>query len=142
MIQALAEHATVILSTHIMQEVDAICDRALILRDGRLALDENLADLRAADHMLLKTSLDSEALVPLLADIEGVTESSRLQIDFDKHSYRVQLLPGSDADQVAAAIATRLSDAGAAIYQLSSAARDLESVFRDVNSAEETSHAA
>ena len=41
LICGLAENATVILSTHIMQEVDAICDRALILRDGKLVLDFN-----------------------------------------------------------------------------------------------------
>ena len=34
LIQKLAESATIILSTHIMQEVDAICDRAIILRGG------------------------------------------------------------------------------------------------------------
>ena len=40
LIRALAQNATVILSTHIMQEVDAVCDRVLILRAGKLALDE------------------------------------------------------------------------------------------------------
>ena len=46
LIERLAEQATVILSTHIMQEVDAICDRAIILRAGALVLDERLEDLK------------------------------------------------------------------------------------------------
>jgi ABC-2 type transport system ATP-binding protein len=39
LIRELAGHATVIISTHILQEVEAICGRVLIMRAGRLALD-------------------------------------------------------------------------------------------------------
>ncbi len=42
LIRRLARAATVILSTHIMQEVDAVCDRVLVLREGRLAMDQRL----------------------------------------------------------------------------------------------------
>lgn len=45
LIRTIARDATVILSTHIMQEVDALCDRVLIMRSGELALDENPASL-------------------------------------------------------------------------------------------------
>src|SRR3546814_5016673 len=45
LIRRLAEHATVILSTHILQEVQAVCDRVIIVNRGRVALDSPLAEL-------------------------------------------------------------------------------------------------
>ena len=46
LIRKLAESSTIIISTHIMQEVEAMCDRVLIIRQGELALDSHLSDLR------------------------------------------------------------------------------------------------
>lgn len=74
LISAIAENATVILSTHIMQEVDAICHRALILNNGQLALNESLTTLRAARSLFLRTNLAGEQLTKLLTGIAGVTE--------------------------------------------------------------------
>jgi ABC-2 type transport system ATP-binding protein len=45
LIQQAASHATVILSTHIMQEVEAVCGRVLLMRGGQLALDQALPEL-------------------------------------------------------------------------------------------------
>ena len=45
LIQQAANHATVILSTHIMQEAEAVCDRVLLMRGGQLALDRALPEL-------------------------------------------------------------------------------------------------
>ena len=46
LIRNLSLDATVILSTHIMQEVDALCSRALIVRDGQLVVDAELDELK------------------------------------------------------------------------------------------------
>ena len=54
LIEELAGSATVILSTHIMQEVDAICDRVLILRGGQLVVDERLAALKSSNELRLR----------------------------------------------------------------------------------------
>lgn len=45
LIKNLAEKHTVILSSHILQEISAVCDRVIIINHGKLILDENLADL-------------------------------------------------------------------------------------------------
>src|SRR5690606_18308326 len=44
LIRTIAKEATVILSTHIMQEVDAICDRVLMMRGGKLVIDAKLSE--------------------------------------------------------------------------------------------------
>jgi ABC-2 type transport system ATP-binding protein len=137
LIKRLSERATVILSTHIMQEVDAICDRVLILRGGQLVLDERLDRVRSTNRLAIRTSREGN-LLEVLAGVAGV-------------SSLVQTAGGSwDAvvdgglDEVADAIARRLVDNGLPVYQLTPVQRDLESVFREVTEAaeEEVDHAA
>ena len=55
LIQRLAEDATVLVSTHILQEVQAVCERVLIMRQGRLALDSTLSALAQAPTLALRT---------------------------------------------------------------------------------------
>ena len=133
LIRALAEQATVILSTHIMQEVDAICDRVLILRDGQLALDSSLAELRSAGYLKLKTDLDPGRLAELLPD---------QKIEVDGEYLKLALAAGNDAGQAAARLAQTITDQGGAIYHLAPDLRDLETVFREASLHEEVSHAA
>jgi len=47
LIKSMAAEKAVILSTHILEEVDAICTRAIIIADGRIVADETPAALRA-----------------------------------------------------------------------------------------------
>ena len=47
LIKELGKTKTVILSTHIMQEVEAICDRVIIINKGQIVADDLLADLIA-----------------------------------------------------------------------------------------------
>ncbi|MGV8878355.1 MAG: ATP-binding cassette domain-containing protein [Sphingobacteriaceae bacterium] len=49
LIRELGKTKTVILSTHIMQEVDAVCDQVVIINEGRIVADQLLADLYV-DH--------------------------------------------------------------------------------------------
>lgn len=48
LIRRLAEHCTVLFSTHILPEVEALCDRALILIEGKVRADASLAELAAS----------------------------------------------------------------------------------------------
>ena len=124
LIKGLSASATIILSTHIMQEVDAICDRALILRSGKLVLDQRLADLRDTGELLVKTDLHANRLRELLP---------QLMIHEHGEELRVSLATGSDIEATAAQLARAIADAGGAIYRLTPETRDLETVFREVS---------
>ena len=133
LIQALAENATVILSTHIMQEVDAICDRVLILRDGQLGLDETLAQLRTAASLKLKCSLEISQLQSLLPNMQFTTEGESLRVALDS---------AGDSERVAAEVAGAIAQAGGQLYLLAPEVKDLETVFRQASLAEGVTHAA
>jgi ABC-2 type transport system ATP-binding protein len=130
LIRRLAERATVILSTHIMQEVSAVCDRVLILRGGELALDERLEQLRAGNRLQLRTSSEA-ALTDLLGGVPGLRQ---LQPQGNGR-WELVLDGGADPDAVAERVAEALVGAGAPLYRLAAVQRDLESVFREVNEA-------
>jgi ABC-2 type transport system ATP-binding protein len=76
---------TVLLSSHILSEVEALCDRITIVREGRTVETGTLADLR---H-LTRTSIEAELTGPVdgLADLPGVhglrAEAGRVHFDVD-----------------------------------------------------------
>jgi ABC-2 type transport system ATP-binding protein len=76
---------TVLLSSHILSEVEALCDRVTIVREGRTVETGTLADLR---H-LTRTSIAAELTGPVdgLAELPGVhglrTEAGRVHFDVD-----------------------------------------------------------
>ena len=72
LIKSFAEHKTIVLSTHILQEVDAMCDHIVLIHNGRIAADTNAAalraehgDLEAAFHAL--TPIDAPEPEPVMA---------------------------------------------------------------------------
>ena len=126
LIKRLSEHATVILCTHIMQEVEAICDRALILRAGELVLDERLQELKKSNHLRVRCGSGSAveeifAKLPGLAGAEQETDGSwRLQVD-------------GRLDEAAQQVAKAVVGSGVSLHELTVVHRDLETVFREVN---------
>ncbi|MCI5145075.1 MAG: ABC transporter ATP-binding protein [Candidatus Electrothrix sp. AR3] len=58
LITELAKTTTVIISTHILQEVQAICDRVLIIKNGRMALDSRLDQIQKNPRLLVSTDAD------------------------------------------------------------------------------------
>lgn len=135
LIRELAKSATVLVSTHILQEVQAVCERVLIMRAGRLVVDSRIDELRRSDGLLVATEADAKAT---LAAVPGVESVDELVADgrsaASLHRYRVKA-DASAAPQLAHALA----QAGVALHALSAQQQDLETVFRRVN--EEAAHA-
>src|SRR6185437_12642733 len=73
LIRDLARAATVIVSTHILQEVQAVCERVLILRAGRKVIDAHLRDLQQDARLLVTLDAPEQVAHPVLARAPGVT---------------------------------------------------------------------
>lgn len=133
LIRELARHSTVLLSTHIMQEVSAVCDRVLMLRNGKLALDRTLADLQNGKTLLLRVGVCSPSLladlrkIPAVQSVEDVSDD-----DGGRQKLSVVLNDDADVDSAAGDIAQRVVNGGARLYQIDVPSRDLESIFREV----------
>ncbi len=125
LIRELGRNATVIVSTHILQEVQAVCQRVLILRAGRLVLDARLDELQRSGGLVL--SIDGEAR-DALAAVPGVAAVEERAADDGLRHYHLDAPP-----EVAPAVAEAVARAGRRLYVLSPRRRDLESVFAEVN---------
>ena len=128
LIHELAKSATVILSTHILQEVQAVSSRVLILRAGRMAVDARLADLQRGSRLLVTLDRNEDAVRPVLLAVEGVASLSLLGGSADRYHYALEA-PEAAAPRVSAA----LQRAGFALYALAHEQPTLEAVFARVN---------
>ncbi len=75
LIRRLAEHSTVLFSTHILSEVEALCDRVIILMNGQVKADARLSELEAtSDAVLVLEQRPPEAqdLLQRLPQVQGV----------------------------------------------------------------------
>jgi ABC-2 type transport system ATP-binding protein len=110
-----AEGRTVLLSSHILAEVEALCDRVSIIRLGRTVLTGTLSDLR----QLTRTKVTAETAQPAhgLADVPGIQNT---QFVDGRVSFDVDTAHLHDAIR-------RLSDAG--IHSLVSQPPTLEELF-------------
>jgi len=137
LIRELASQATVILSTHIMQEVDALCDRVLILRAGQLSVDARMEALRRSNRVLLTTTLAPEQALGKLAAVQGVAAvaSADRPAEGSALSYHVELDGEGDQQVVCGQLARAVLEAGAELFTLQMEHRDLETLFREASEA-------
>ena len=74
---------TVILSTHVLGEVEAICERVVIINNGRIVAKDKISALSGAAHSLrVRVARPTEATVPALAAVQGVVRVDELEAGF------------------------------------------------------------
>jgi ABC-2 type transport system ATP-binding protein len=80
LIKTIGKEKTVMLSTHIMQEVEAICDRAIIIHKGKIVADDSTKNLHhiTSSGNVVKVEFSSAVDKNLLAKINGVKSVTQL----------------------------------------------------------------
>ena len=73
-LRELAQGRTVVFSSHILSEVQALCSRVIILHHGRIVCDQNLKSLQNAEGLRLRAEIrgDKKRLLPALRELPGV----------------------------------------------------------------------
>ena len=82
LITEIGKDKTIMLSTHIMQEVEAICDRVIIINKGRIVADENakgIASLMSGSESLITAEFDKEPDPDSLMNIDGVIKVEKVK---------------------------------------------------------------
>ncbi|WP_026464854.1 gliding motility-associated ABC transporter ATP-binding subunit GldA [Adhaeribacter aquaticus] len=94
LIRNIGQEKTVIFSTHIMQEVSALCDRVVIINKGEIAADSEVAALanRHKGEVHTIAEFESAVNIELLHEITGIIAVEVL----DQHTYRIRSMPGKD----------------------------------------------
>ena len=78
LIKKVGEHTTILLSTHIMQEVEAMCDRVIIINKGKIVADDYLKNLKSDAAQVIEVEFDYKVEPELLNRISKVREVTDL----------------------------------------------------------------
>lgn len=132
LIKELASTATVVVSTHILQEVQATCHRVIIVAGGKIALDSSMEKLGSASRLTVAVDAEPEKFEPLLKEIEGL-ETTRTEERDGRHQYLLLLPDGLKSGAVLPEIARKTVEAGFKLYRLEESGRDLETVFAEIS---------
>ena len=129
LIRSLGHDHTVILSSHILQEISAVCDRVIMISRGRIVANDSLSNLtgEGGGHSLLRIEsrgsvADIEAALRALPDVVRVSASSACETVRTE----IETAPGTDRRDDIFRVFARLD---APILSMSSGATSLEEMF-------------
>ena len=134
LIREMAAGKAIIVSTHILEEVEAVCSRAVIIARGKLLADGSPDDLiaRAPNHNAVVVSVASEnvgSAVQTAAAIEGVQNVETLNAPDGGARFRVQ---PKDGEVLVAPLGEALKAANIDIHQIYVERGALDDVFREI----------
>ena len=127
LIRNLGKDKTVLLSTHILQEVDALCDRVLIIHKGEIVLNKVLNDLRKDQKQIIEVSFDYRVETEALARIPKVQKVKNTH-EFD---YEIHIEGNQD---LRPAVFDFANDSGLKILKMQLKNESLEQLFKSLTS--------
>lgn len=101
LIRKLGKNHTVILSSHILTEVQAVCDRIVVINQGKIVADDtadNLSNTLTADHKLIaRIDGPREEVIKVVSAIPGVvTVLADMQREKGVWEYNIEAVEGTD----------------------------------------------
>lgn len=129
LIRSLAKDKTVMLSTHIMQEVEAICDRAIIINKGEIVADKNLSE-EQTDKQVIEVEFNYRIEEQALKELPHLMSISNPKGFLYELSFKVEKDMRSTVFDFA-------YDKGLKIIQLNKKTQSLENLFLELTSTEE-----
>ncbi|UUF16061.1 MULTISPECIES: gliding motility-associated ABC transporter ATP-binding subunit GldA [Flavobacterium] len=125
-IKNIGKDKTIFLSTHIMQEVEAICDRVIIIDKGQIVADNKLDHLVAANkEQVIEVEFDYKVEEQLLAKLENISSYK------NTHDMTWELTFVTEKD-MRPAIFDFATENGLKTLQLNQKNKNLEAVFREI----------
>ena len=126
-IKRLGQDKTVLFSSHIMQEVEAICDRVIIINKGNIVADDKLQNLQksSAGNQYINVEFKGNVDVELLKKLSGVIEIKNVQ----QSIFNIQC---SNAEELKKELLKLSLANNLDIVSLQSETQNLESVFKSL----------
>ncbi|MDR0801094.1 gliding motility-associated ABC transporter ATP-binding subunit GldA [Fluviicola sp.] len=127
LIKRIGKEKTVMLSTHILQEVEAICDRVIIIRKGQLVADNLASNLQVATDNTQVVYVEFDRIVAknLLQKIPGVSKIERV-------SDSRYLIESQSVDDLRKIVAQFAQQHNLLILTLRTEEKSLEKVFKSL----------
>lgn len=134
LIRAIAPEKAIVVSTHILEEVEAVCTRAVIIARGRVVADAKPHELmeRAADGRAIRVTVASPEERAVVEKLTPHADGARIEVIERVNGSTRVLIRLDDRPADAAALAARLKEADLPIEEVGIWRPRLEDVFRDV----------
>ncbi len=127
LIKSVGKTKTVFLSTHIMQEVEAMCDRVIIINQGNIVADKHLDTLVDQNEQIIEVEFDYRVEEAFLLKLAHVKEVKNV------HNFVYQITFDTNID-MRSKVFDFAHDNELKILQLTKKNKNLESLFREVTS--------
>lgn len=128
LVKRLGERTTILLSTHILQEVEAVCDRVLVLIGGQLVADAKLADLLDSRRVRLVLA-GARDVAATLAKVPGVVEVVAEGEADGRSTWSVRW---TGAEAPVPGLLAAAAAAGWTVHAAAPETRTLETVFKEL----------
>ena len=135
LIRGLAQRSTVLFSTHILSEVEALCDRVIILIGGQVRADSRLDEIAATSDAILVLGDSPPGADGMLRTLPGVIGLEMNQTSDGHSAFRVLGGPDGSTD-LCPAIYDLARANGWALRELRPDVRTLEAVFNELATGE------
>jgi ABC-2 type transport system ATP-binding protein len=129
LIQELGESHTILLSTHILAEVEAICERVIIINAGRVGISRSLEELEKQALTVLEVRGPAQEVANALRNTDGVVNVTVRALADGLNRFDVRTQDGRDVRE---ALARKVFEKGWALRRLEVQRRTLEEAFFDV----------
>jgi len=129
LIQRLAKRSTILFSTHILPEVEALCDRVLILMNGHVRADARLSELEATSDAILVLQDKVKNIETTLLQVKGVRDVEPTRSPDGFPAYRIL---GSAKADLTPAVYALARDNDWPLRELRRDVRTLETVFNQL----------
>ena len=126
-IKQLGQNKTILFSSHILQEVEAICDRVVIINKGKLVADDTLSALRnqSESHNIVKVEFKETLDAAMLQSIPGVQAVNKV----NNHKWELTCSNTNDVKRLLLELSLKHN---LNILSLQSGEQKLEEVFRNL----------
>jgi ABC-2 type transport system ATP-binding protein len=135
LIRRIAAESTVLFSTHILSEVEALCDRVIIIINGQVKADARLSELATSSDAILILQEDREDVVQTLRGLQQVRDLERSQTPQGYPCYRILGGEGLDGGDLCPQIYHLASANAWPVRELRQDERTLETVFNELATA-------
>ncbi|TVZ55918.1 protein involved in gliding motility GldA [Lutibacter sp. Hel_I_33_5] len=127
LIKELGKDKTVLLSTHIMQEVEAVCDRVIILNKGEIVIDKPIAELKTSTEQFIKVTFDYKLEEQFIKRLPNITS-------YKNTSENNWTLVFNSKEDMRPKIFDFAQENGLKILGLNAENKNLENLFRELTS--------
>ena len=133
-IKKLGQNKTVLFSSHIMQEVEAICDRVIIINKGNIVADDTLQNLQRSStgSQYVLVEFKETVAIDLLQKLKDVIEVKNIQYSPKGSGQATFNVQCSNADSVRKQLLQLSIDHNLNIVSLQSETQNLEAVFKSL----------